>query len=265
MLLRNVFTKTLRDLRWPTFWVGLSLAVGGAYFTALYPAYKSLLGDMVKQIPPAMQSLLAGTDWDISTATGFLNIELFPLILPALMAGYAIALCSGFTAGEESRGTIDVLLSFPVPRWRVVIDKVAALIVSLAVVSLVMLVGIQIGAIIGGTTVDVGRVAAGLALATILALALGMSALALAAWTGNRNAALGIPIGVMVVMYLVQSLSGNIEYLKSINFLSLFHYYLGHTPLVHGLNLADAFVLLAVGVVFLALGVIGFERRDLSA
>jgi hypothetical protein len=25
MLLRNVFTKTVRDLRWPTFWVALGM------------------------------------------------------------------------------------------------------------------------------------------------------------------------------------------------------------------------------------------------
>ena len=39
MLLRNVFTKTIRDLRWPTFWVALGMGGMTAYFAILFPTY----------------------------------------------------------------------------------------------------------------------------------------------------------------------------------------------------------------------------------
>ena len=32
MLLHNVFTKTFRDLRWPTFWVALGMGAMTGYF-----------------------------------------------------------------------------------------------------------------------------------------------------------------------------------------------------------------------------------------
>ena len=267
MLLRNVFTKTVRDLRWPTFWVALSLALGGAYFTALFKTYTSAfdLNKLMNQIPEGMKALIGGSDFDVSNATGFLNIELFPLIMPALLAGVAIALCSGFTAGEESRGTIDVLLSYPVPRWKMILEKLAALVLSLAIVSFVMLAGIQAGSLVGDAPVELDKVAAGLVLATILAFAFGSIALAIAAWTGNRGAAAGVPAGLMVFMYLVQSLSGQIESLRTINPLSLFHYYLGHSPLKNGLDLGDTAVLVAVTVVFVAISLVAFERRDLAS
>jgi ABC-2 type transport system permease protein len=267
MLLRNVFTKTLRDLRWPTFWVALSLAIGGGYFTALFPTYVKTfdLETMMSKFPESFKALLGGADWDLSTATGFLNVELFPLILPALMAGFAVALCSGFTAGEESRGTVDVLLSYPLPRWRMVVEKMAALIVCIAVAAVVMLVGIQVGAVISNSPVALDKVAAGLVLATVLSLAFGAMALAIAAWTGDRGAAAGIPIGLMVVMYLVQALSPQIESLRAISWLSLFHYYLGHNALKNGLDLGDTAVLAAVVVAFLAASLVLFERRDLAA
>jgi ABC-2 type transport system permease protein len=90
-------------------------------------------------------------------------------------------------------------------------------------------------------------------------------ALAIAAWTGNRSTAAGIPIGLLVVMYLVQSLSPQIESLRAINWLSLFHYYLGHSPLKFGLDLLDTAILAATAAVLLAIALVGFERRDLAA
>jgi ABC-2 type transport system permease protein len=69
----------------------------------------------------------------------------------------------------------------------------------------------------------------------------------------------------MVVMYLVQSLSPQVESLRAINWLSLFHYYLGHSPLKHGLDLGDTAVLVAVAAVFLAISLIAFDRRDLAS
>jgi ABC-2 type transport system permease protein len=267
MLLHNVFGKTIRDLRWPTFWVALSLAIGGGYFTALYPTYVKAfdLATMMEKFPDTLKALIGGNDWDLSTATGFLNIELFPLILPALLAGFAIVLGSGFTAGEEARGTIDVLLSYPVPRWRMVLEKIAALAIAMVVICVAMLAGIEAGALFSDSPVDLDKVSAGLFLGTIMSLAFGMMALALAAWRGNRGAAAGIPIGLMVVMYLVQTLSPQVPSLRDINWLSLFHYYLGHNALKNGLDLGDTAVLAAVAVVFMAASLVLFERRDLAA
>jgi len=43
MLLRNVFTKTVRDLRWPTFWIALGMGAMTAYFAILFPTYSKIL------------------------------------------------------------------------------------------------------------------------------------------------------------------------------------------------------------------------------
>ena len=71
MLLRNVFAKTIRDLRWPTFWVALGMGGMTAYFAILFPTYSKILD---------MQSLLAkmgpvaklfGAAGDVSTSSSF--------------------------------------------------------------------------------------------------------------------------------------------------------------------------------------------------
>ena len=70
MLLRNVFTKTLRDLRWPTFWTGLSLFAIAGYFTLLYPTYSKTfdLESLLAKIPPAMRAMIGGQFIDVSSA-----------------------------------------------------------------------------------------------------------------------------------------------------------------------------------------------------
>ena len=267
MLLRSVFTKTLRDLRWPTFWTALALFVGGGYFTLLYPTYATQfkLTELLERLPPAMKALIGAQVADVSTATGFLNIELFPMMLPAVLAGYAIAQGSGATAGEESRGTIDVLLSYPVPRWLVVAQKSAAVVISVAVVAAGLWVGAVLGAAASSSALDSGRVAEALVMAVLLALDFGAVALLLASWTGNRGLGIGVSVALLVVMYFVNALAPVISGLDSVKEASLFYWYLESNPIRNGISVGDSLVLAAVAVVLFLLSLVAFERRDLAA
>ena len=59
MLLRNVFTKTIRDLRWPTFWVSLGMGGMTGYFALLFPTYSKIfdLNAMLEKMGPAAKIL----------------------------------------------------------------------------------------------------------------------------------------------------------------------------------------------------------------
>jgi len=266
MLLRSVFGKTIRDLRWPTLWTALALFAIAGYFTLLYPTYSKTfdLQSLLDKIPPAMKAIIGGQFIDVSTVNGFLNIELFPLILPAVLAGYAVAQGSGMTAGEEARGTIDILLSLPVSRRRFVLDKSAAVTISLVLIAAAMWAGAVGGALGSASAVDAGDVAAGLVLATLLALDFGALALLIAAATGARGAAIGVPVAVLIVMYFINALAPIITSLDAIKGLSLFYWYLEGDPLRQGLSGLDAAVLGVVAMVLLVLSLLAFERRDVA-
>ena len=265
MLLRNVFWKTVRDLRWPTFWVGLGMGAMTGYFALLYPTYSKLfdLDSMLAKMGPAAKLLGAGGD--ASSLIGFLHIELFSMILPALIVAFAAGMASGFTAGEESRGTIDVLLSYPVSRRRIVLEKSAAVFLACLVAAAAVWAFAMAGAAASSTALPPDRLAEALAMLVLLGLAFGAIALAISAATGNRAAAIGVAVAVMVVMYLVDALAAVVDGLNTIRPLSLFRYYLGNDPLRNGLSFSDAAVLAAVAAVFLAISLVAFERRDLAA
>ena len=266
MLLRNVFTKTVRDLRWPTFWVALGMGAMTGYFALLFPTYARIvdLNSILDKMGPAAK-LLGASMGDASTLIGFLHIELFSMILPALMVAFAAGMASGFTAGEESRGTIDVLLSYPVSRRRLVLEKTLAVVLGCLVSAAVVWVFAVVGAALSASDLPGDKLAAALVMVVLLGLAFGAIALAISAFTGNRGAAIGIAVALMVAMYLIDALANIVDGLNAIRPLSLFRYYMGSDPLRNGISLPDAGVLLAVAVACLVASLFLFERRDMAS
>jgi len=266
MLLRNVFTKTIRDLRWPTFWVALGMGAMTGYFAVLFPTYSKVvnLEDILAKMGPAAK-LMGANAGDASSLIGFLHIELFSMILPALIIAFTAGMASGFTAGEESRGTIDVLLSYPVSRRRLILEKSLAVTLASVLAAVVVWVFAVSGAAASGSVLPGDKLAAALVMLVLLGLVFGALALAISAWSGNRGAAIGLAIGLMVVMYLSDALANIVDGLKVLQPLSMFHYYMGSDPLRNGLNLADAALLAVVTIVLLVVSLVAFDRRDLAA
>jgi ABC-2 type transport system permease protein len=187
------------------------------------------------------------------------------MILPALLIAFAAGIGSGFTAGEESRGTIDTLLSFPVSRRRVVLEKSLAIAIACSVAAAATWLLGLIGAAISATPLPADKLAAACVMLVLVSFAFGSMALAVSAATGNRGPAIGLAIGLMVVSYLVDNLSWVVDAFNTIRWLSPFHYYMGHDPLSNGVDLGDALVLIGTTAVFLVLSLIAFDRRDLAA
>ncbi len=266
-MLRNVLLKTLRDLRWPTFWTGLGLGVLGFYFMWIIKTFENTFDwtGLMEEFPPAMKALVGGQLIDFSSPTGFLNMELFPLILPLVLSGFATALASGATAGEEARGTLDVLLAEPVDRARVLVEKTIAIIAGTVAVGVALFAGIWLGALAVGSRPDLGLVAAGVLSAILLALAFGGIALAIACATGNRATAIGVTGALLVVTYFVNALAPLVDMLDRIRWASPFYYYIGNDPLRNGLDIGHAAVLGCVAVAVFVAALLLFERRDLTA
>jgi ABC-2 type transport system permease protein len=243
MLLRNVFTKTVRDLRWPTFWVSLGCGTMTAYFAILFPTYSKLfdMNALLEKMGPAVK-LLGASMGDASSLIGFLHIELFSMILPAAIVAFAAGMASGF-----------------------VLEKWLAVALGCVVIVVVLWVLALVGAAISASELPPDRLAAALVMLVLLGLAFGDIALTISAFTGNRGTAIGVTVALLVAMYLVDALASIVDGLGAIRPLSLFRYYMGGDPLRYGLNPGDAAVLAAVAAFFLVLAVIAFERRDLAA
>ena len=135
MLLR-VFGNVLHDQwRMVLVWAAFS-GISAAMYVALSPSIGALgeLEKMLDEFPPGIREFFASSSLNLSTPEGFLNMELFTFVAPLLVLASTVVVGGGATAGEEEKGTLDLLLANPVPRWRVIVAKPSASAASPAVI-----------------------------------------------------------------------------------------------------------------------------------
>ena len=264
----SVFLKTLRDTRRGFVWWSVGLVGLTAMMVAVYPSVhgNAALNKLVRDYPKALRGFFGlGGALDYTSAPGYLSIELFSFVVPLLLVIAAIAAGSGAVAGEEERGTLDLLLSLPVTRTRVVLEKLCALGAELAALGLVLWLALVVGARSAGMEIGAGKLAAAAASAVVLALVYGALALLLGCATGRRGASIGIAAAAAVGAYVLNSLAPLAHALAAARKLSPFYYYAADNPLRVGLAPLHLLVLVGAAAVLSASAVVAVRRRDLHA
>ena len=256
----SVFTKSLRDQKWQIVGFGIALAVIGALDVFIWPAYRDALQNL--QVPPALQAFL-GSDLSIATGPGFLSSEFFSWT-PILLIVYAVMQGTGAIAGEEGSGTLDLLLSQPVARRDVLVQKVAATCLGSALMVTVGAAGFFVS--VPFVDINVTLRAITMAMANMLPITLLFFALSL--WLGStapsRGVAAGCAIGVVTAAYFVNTLANGVRSLDSLKYASPFYYYGAGLPLVRGISWPHVVLLLGVAATFVMLALRAFERRDVA-
>ena len=202
---------------------------------------------------------------DLTSPAGYLGSSVYGLLIPLLVAVFAIAYGTRAVAGDEEAGTLELLLAHPVSRTQLALQRFAALTTALALVGVVLWLGMV--AIAGPAELADITAAEFAAAATQLVLfgaCLGALAFAVGAATGRKALTLGISAGVAVPAYLANGVFPQVQGLEWTRDLSPWHWYLGGEPLKNGLQTSDALLLLAVTVVLVTAGSWAFNRRDVA-
>jgi ABC-2 type transport system permease protein len=258
----TVFTKTLRDQRRGLVGWGIGVVATVVIMSAIWPSFAEMdIDSLLAQYPEAMKEVFNISE--MSTGTGYLNAELFSLMLPAIFIIYAVARGARLIAGEEDDGTLDVLASLPISRRAVLVEKAAALAVSVGVLALVLAVSVVGSSAAFG--LDIGALGAlyGSVAMFFLGLEFGLVALALGAATGRRGFAVGVSAVLAGATYLVYLAAQLVESLRPLRVLSPFYQAISAGPIGPTLPLL-AWSMPAVGLVALAVSVLVFDRRDLA-
>jgi len=262
----RVALRALRDLRRGFAWWSLGLIGLAAMMVAVYPSVREspALEDLAQNYPEALQELFSfgGGGFDYASPAGYLGIELFSLMVPLLLIIAAVAAGAGAVAGEEDRGTLELLLAQPVSRRRVVLEKAVAMTVETAGLGLVLWAALWIGALAIDMGISGAHLAAAVTGAVLLALGYGTIALMAGAFLGRRGAAVGVTAAAAAAAYLVNSLAGIVDLLEPLRPFTPFYHYESPDPLRHGLSPGHTAVLVAVAVVAAAVAAVALDRRD---
>ncbi|MFH1560107.1 MAG: ABC transporter permease subunit [Chloroflexota bacterium] len=262
-MLSNIFLKTLRDQRNSLRWWSIGIVLYAGFIVGLYPAFEDALLDIVESYPEDIAKFLGLEDTsEFATPAGFLNAELFGVMMPILFIVFAVASGSGAIAGEEESGTMETLLSEPVTRRRLALEKFASMLVTTAGLALVLWVTVAVGSFIVGMDVGLVYVAAATASLTLLGIVFGSLAFAIGSITGRRGRSVGVSAGAAIVTYLLDVVSRIVEVLEPAKWASPFFYYNGHNPLANGLNFWHTAVLLGTIMLTGIAALVSFQRRD---
>ncbi|MUL42182.1 ABC transporter permease subunit [Streptomonospora sp. PA3] len=262
MPVRDIFGKFLMDSRRGI--LGWMIGVGAvtALYSSFWPSMEAS-GEAMRAFMEQMPRLAESMGWsDLSTAEGYLGSTVFGLLTPILVSIAAIAFGTRAVAGEEEEGALELVLSHPVSRYRVILQRFAALAVFVALLGAtiwVVLVALGPALDLG---IPVGRLAAAALATALIGFCYGALALAIGAITGRRAYAIGGAAVLAVVGYLGNTFALQQEELEWMRFLSPFYYALDPEPLINGIDAGYTAVLVAIPLALAALGTARFARRD---
>lgn len=262
--LHSVFERTLHEHRRSLLVWSSSLFVLAVIMAALYPTIRDnpQLATLHETYPKALRSLFGITD--MTTGIGFMRAEVFSLTAPLLLIVLAVLWGGDLIAGEEDRGTIDILLANPVSRLRVLAEKWAALAAGVALTGAALAAGLAIAIPVVDLRINATGVAAAVVSVVVLALLFGTFALAVGAATGRRGLARGAAAVGAVASYLVSSLADLVGWLKPVRPASPWYQALGVDPLAHGFSAPHLLIPVALTALIMAGAVYAFNRRDLA-
>lgn len=240
---------------------GLPMGLFSAFVVAIFPSVETSISKAVQGYPQGLKEAFG--IGQLTSVEQYLHAEMLSLIVPLAMGYLAVrAIASGLTGAAES-GRLDVLLSSPVSRSRIVAAGFLATAVELAEVLLVTGVLCGLGSLIAGSGLDASRAAEGFANVWPLALLFAGCGAIAAGFSLRTSIVTGAVAGLLVAMYVIDLMGRLDTSLSDLRYLSVFKYY--GNAIEDGIEpLAFVGVTLAA-CALAALGAWLFERRDLAA
>lgn len=251
--------------RWSTLFWSLSMVLFLVLTLALYPTFKDQAVDMeaaFTDLPDAAVQLMGGST-DFFSPVGYMNSQVFFIMLPMMLGILAISLGGKLLASEEQSHTIESLMARPVSRSRLLVGKIAVGIIILAVVTLVGLLTTVVLADLTDIDVPTKNMAIATLACFLLALCLGAVSFMLSALGKARALSLGLTSAIAIGGYIISSLATTVTWLDIPSKFLPFEYYESEAILRGTYNWTNLLILLAVTVVCGIISWFAFRKRDI--
>jgi ABC-type transport system involved in multi-copper enzyme maturation permease subunit len=267
--MRGILLKISREIWLGTLLFGIGLLIDKALLTFVLPKAFDGFAEIFEQMPfaKAMVSALLGTELGDQLTQRSMQTFLWvhPTVL-SLFWAHEIVLCTRLPAGEIDRGTIDILLGWPVSRWAIYTAESIMWILTGIFLIFMGLTGYHLvvhtwPAELRPSSTEVTWIMLNL---FCVYLAVGGIALLVSASSDRRGRAVGIVFGLVLSSFLLTFLSQFWIPAKKIAFLSVMEYYqpaeILNTGQPSGENMA---ILLGVAATSWILGGVVFSRRSI--
>jgi ABC-2 type transport system permease protein len=268
-MITSVFNETLRrHWRQMLFW-GIGIGLLLALVVLIVPDSDSVqrMGELIATLPPVMLQMFGGDDTAfMATPDGFIAFGIFSRLI-LFLAAYAVVVGLNITSNEEERGIMDMHLSLPIPRWRLVLERLLAYALMTLGVLVIAFAGVAIGlALVPNLPIDLGRLAVAMFASLPVMLVIISGTALIMAWVQSRRIAMGVVILVVVGSYLVDTLgaSATDTIMNQLRALTVFNYYDGIAIVRDGLQWGNIVLMLVVAVILAAGALMMYQRREIN-
>ena len=181
---------------------------------------------------------------------------------PIMVGIYAFMFCSGIVAREAERGTMELLLSQPVSRSRIVSSKLLGFLVIIAMIIAGSLIGIILSLPLVDVGLDLWRVFLVLAQAGMLVGVIATYSTLVSSLVMDPRKAMTISGGLMAFSYILNLLAPALSGMDWILRFSLFSYFKPFEIMLQGnFSLQTVAVYLILIIVFFVTSLIVIERQ----
>lgn len=240
---------------------GLALGLYSAVMVASFTTFGADAEQMNQLLEAYPQELLdAFGIQNLADVENYMNSQVF-LLAPLALAFFAILASAGAIAGAEERGTIDVLLGNPLPRWQLVVGHFTA--TALSLLGILAITGLLTWGTAVLMDVDLSLESTAAAVLNLWPICLFFGGLAMlcSAVFHRRALAIAIPAFLLFATYLVDTIGRASENLEDLRPASVFYYY--GSAIENGIDWPDFVGVTLVALLFVLLAVFAFRRRDI--
>ncbi len=258
-LLRSQVLATLYDQRVGLLVWCLAIAWQGFFVTRLAdPFLRALAGADPGDASAAQLRTVTGAGHG-QPYEGFVGFEWFGTLAGLAVAAYAITQVARW-AGDDSEGRLEMLLSAPVSRARIVAERALALGLAVALLVAVGHAAIALGTVVNDATLDAGRMAVASGMLLPVAGVFGGLGAAASAWRPRVTVALLSAFAILSFFIpFAQPVVRGPEWFAHLSIFDLYG-----TPLSDGFVPWRFWLLSGLGVAGFAVSVVAMRRREVG-
>lgn len=233
---------------------------------SLWPTFKDQIAAFQELLQNPIYSAILGQLGlnDLSTFQGFYNIYIF-VVLEMVILFITIIIPARMITAEVDKRTLDISLSYPISRWRYVLEKFGSYLIFNLLYPILMLLVTLISSKILNEEMNFVLLTYGFIGSWLQFFALGAISLLCGAIFLEGKKAIAAAGGIIVGMWILVRVGGIVESVNFLKYLSLFNYL--NTAIIFSegvMPLDELFIILGVGFVSLISALVIFEKRELA-
>jgi ABC-2 type transport system permease protein len=262
----QIFKQTWRS-HWKSFlsWALVMVSMNSIELS-VYPTMSksgNSLKSFLDSFPEGFKKMFRMEDY--FSGPGFLNTELFSLIIPMVMIGVGLAWGASATAEDEERGTADMLFALPISRSKILWSRLIAMISALALLTIVNFANLMIGSKLVDMNLSVTNLAAGSFGCFLIGVLFASLGSLFGALSGKRGASLGTGAGLAILLYVFYTLTAIVDKFNFIKPINPFQWLIDANQLIDGFNFLTDMKFLVLSAILATLASLIINRRDIHS